>query len=417
MSVRTQVKDGRTYVEDADDGWLEVKYGLPPEVMFCKSCVVSNQRATPSIITQDQAKGSKTTIPFKDGVCQACAVVGQKDSTDWEERERKLIELLDKHRSRNGSYDCLVPGSGGKDSVYQAHVLKHKYGMNPLTVTWSPHLYTDVGWRNFTSWIQRGGFDNLLMTPDGQAHRKLTELAYRNLLHPFQPFIFGQRHFPARMAKRYGQKLVFYGESHVEYGGREGDELTSEMHSRYYTGDPDGEVFISGLPIEELERYGITRAKLGEYLPMTEADCRDAGIEVHYLGYFLKWVPQQVYYYAVENVGFEANAERTEGTYSKYNSIDDKLDGFHYWCAHVKFGIGRCTHEAGQEIRHGHITRDEGIALVRKYDGELPERFFSEVLDYMNMDREEFFEIADRFRSQHLWRKSGNGWQLRHAVA
>jgi N-acetyl sugar amidotransferase len=416
MAVRTRTEGDVVYVEDPHDGWLEVKYGLPPEVKFCRSCVLSNQRATPSIIIQDQRNSKKTTIPFADGLCQACSVVQKKDDTDWEERERKLIELLDKYRSRNGSHDCLVPGSGGKDSVYQAHILKTKYGMNPLTVTWAPHLYTDVGWRNFTNWIHLGGFDNLLMTPDGQIHRKLTELAYRNLLHPFQPFIFGQRHFPMRIARRFGLKLIFYGESHVEYGGREGDEEISYMHPRYYTGDPHGDIFISGVPIDELQRYGISRETLVEYLPLTEAECHDAGIEVQYLGYFLKWVPQQNYYYAVEHTAFEANTERTEGTYSKYNSIDDKLDGFHYWCAHIKFGIGRCSHEASQEIRHGHITREEGVALVHKYDGELPERYFPEVLEYMNMDREEFFEIADRFRSPHLWRKTDNGWQLRHVV-
>ena len=283
-------------------------------------------------------------------------------------------------------------------------------------MTWAPHLYTDVGWRNFTNWIHLGGFDNLLFTPDGQVHRKLTELAYRNLLHPFQPFVFGQRHFPMRMAERHGLKLIFYGESHVEYGGREGEETSSEVHPRYYTGDRTGDIFVSGLPVDELRRFGITREKLVQYLPMTEAECRTAGIQVHHLGYFLKWLPQQNYYYAVEHTAFEGNSERTEGTYTKYNSIDDKLDGFHYWCAFIKFGLGRCSHEASQEIRHGHIDRDEGVALVRKYDGELPERYFHEVLDYMDIGRDEFFEVADGFRSPHLWSRAGNGWQLRHSV-
>ncbi|MDH3473191.1 MAG: N-acetyl sugar amidotransferase [Rhodospirillales bacterium] len=417
MAARTKEVDGKLFVEDAAEGWLEVKYGLPPEVAFCSACVVSNQRATPSVVIQDRRDSKKTTIPFADGVCQACDVVGQKEQTDWEARERRLVELLDKHRSRNGSYDCVVPGSGGKDSVFQAHILKSKYCMNPLTVTWAPHLYTEVGWRNFTNWIHTGGFDNFLLTPDGQVHRKLTELAYRSLLHPFQPFIFGQRHFAMRIARQLGLKLIFYGESHVEYGGRAGEEESAALHPRYYTGDAAGEIYVSGLPIDELRRHGITRQKLVQYLPLTEEECRAAGIEVYYLGHFLKWVPQQNYYYAVEHAGFEANTERTEGTYSKYNSIDDKLDGFHYWCGHVKFGIGRCTHEAGQEIRHGHITREEGVALVRKYDGEFPERYFPEVLDYMGMERAEFLEIADSFRSPHLWRKTGNGWQLRHVVS
>ena len=399
------------------DGHLEVKYGLPPTVEFCRKCVLSNQRPTPSVVVADQRHSKKHTVPFVDGVCEPCRVVAKKADIDWDERGRRLEELLAPYRSRNGSYDCLVPGSGGKDSVYQAHTLMTKYGMHPLTVTWAPHLYTDVGWRNFTSWVHKGGFDNFLFTPDGQIHRKLTELAYRNLLHPFQPFIFGQRHYPMRMAKLLGIPLIFYGECHAEYGGHEGEDETSVVHPYLHTGDPDGDIHIGGVPIDALRADGISRQRLSAYLPMREEEIRAAGIGVHYLGYFVPWVPQQNYYYAVEHTDFEANTERTDGTYSKYNSIDDKLDGFHYWCAHVKFGIGRCTQEAAQEIRHGHITREEGVALVRRFDGEFPERYFAEVLDYMNMDRDEFFAVADSFRSPHLWRRDDESYQLRHTVA
>ena len=113
---------------------------------------------------------------------------------DWEERERELLILCDKYRSRNGNYDCLVPGSGGKDSFYASHILKYKYNMNPLTVTWAPNMYTDWGWSNFQAWIH-SGMDNYLMTPNGRTHRLLTRLAVDKLLHPFQPFILGQKCF------------------------------------------------------------------------------------------------------------------------------------------------------------------------------------------------------------------------------
>ena len=76
-------------------------------------------------------------------VCDACNQAKVKDRINWENREKELIKLLDKHRSKDGSYDCLVPGSGGKDSAYQAHVLKYKYGMNPLTM----HLATNTLYR------------------------------------------------------------------------------------------------------------------------------------------------------------------------------------------------------------------------------------------------------------------------------
>lgn len=411
-------KNGRTFVVDPEDGPLEVKYGLPPIVRFCKRCVISNQRAAPSIVVQDRKGSAKETVPFaEDGLCEPCRIVAKKGEIDWAQRKAELVALLDAYRSRNGSYDCLVPGSGGKDSAFAAHVLKTKYGMHPLTVTWAPHLYTEVGARNFQNWIHKGGFDNYLFTADGVTQRKLTALAYRNLLHPFQPFTLGQRHFPVKMALRLGIKLVFYGENAAEYGSGLGEDATSRVPMRFYAAEPGGRVFISGLPIKDLAAHGIEGGMFEPYLPAPVDTVQRAGVEVHYLGYFLKWIPQENYYYAVEHTGFEANVDRTEGTYSKYNSIDDKVDGFHYWTGFIKFGIGRCTHEASQEIRHGHITREEGVALVHRFDGEFPAKYFPEFLDYLGMDEHEFFEIADSFRSPHLWKMRGNQWALRHTVS
>jgi hypothetical protein len=135
----------------------------------------------------------------------------------------------------------------------------------------------------------------------------------------------------------------------------------------------------------------------------------------------------------VENVGFQPSPERTPGTYSKYNSIDDRIDDFHYYTTWIKFGIGRATYDAAQEIRNEEITREEGVALVRKYDGEFPERFAEEIFRYLSLpekefpvaarmfeqpivDRDYFMSLADRFRSPHLWRQDQGQWRLRHTV-
>jgi tRNA(Ile)-lysidine synthase TilS/MesJ len=72
----------------------------------------------------------------------------KETSIDWKAREHELEQLLERHRSNDGSYDVIVPSSGGKDSGYVAHLLKERYGMHPLTVTWAPHIYTDIGWKN-----------------------------------------------------------------------------------------------------------------------------------------------------------------------------------------------------------------------------------------------------------------------------
>lgn len=414
-------KDGKVYAIGPEESPLEVKYGLPGKVVFCRKCVISNQRPSSAVEFAHSRESKKSTIRFdRDGVCDACRYAEIKNrAVDWEERAFQLRQVLGKYRSRNGSHDVLVPGSGGKDSVYASHILKHKYGMNPLTVTWAPHLYTDVGWRNFQNWLHRSGLDNVLFTPDGAVHRKLTELAYRNLLHPFQPFIIGQKNFAPKMAARFGIPLVFYGENEAEYGNAIDENTSARRKAAYFTRHEkqDQPLFLGGVPVQELPSHGIKPGQIDPYLPVTADELEREKIEVHYLGYYLKWTPQECYYYAVDHTGFEANTERTEGTYSKYNSIDDKTDGYHYWTTFIKFGIGRATYDASQEVRNNHLNREEAVALVHRYDGEFPRKYFQEFLGYLNMGEDEFFEIADSFRSPHLWRQTASGWELRHRVS
>ena len=398
---------------------LETKFGLPPEVRFCTKCVISNQRPSSTVEYAHTADSKKETIHFDaEGVCDACRFAEWKDArANWAERERELIDLLARHRRADGGYDVLVPGSGGKDSVYAAHILKYKYGMNPLTVTWAPHIYTEVGWRNFQSWLH-AGFDNFLCTPNGRVHRTLTRLAFENLLHPFQPFIFGQKSLAPKMAALHDIALVIYGENEVEYGNPVAEAATAQRDPRYYTQQQRlDDLYLGGVRVPELAEHGVTIKDLSPYLPADPGVIAEKQIEVHYLGYYLKWIPQECYYYAVEHAGFEANTERTEGTYSKYNSIDDRMDGFHYYTTYIKFGLGRASYDAAQEIRNHHLTREEGVALVHRFDGEIPRKYFKENLDYMGLTEAQFWEIVDRFRSPHLWKREGDAWVLRHRVS
>jgi hypothetical protein len=175
---------------------------------------------------------------------------------------------------------------------------------------------------------------------------------------------------------------------------------------------------LGGVKIKDIiEKHGYKKADFAPYIPFNSQELVNKGIEVHYLGYYLKWDPQECYYYAVENTGFNANTERTEGSYSKYSSIDDKIDPFHYFTTLIKFGIGRATYDAAQEIRNGKITREEGIKLVEQFDSEFPRKYFNEFLDYISTTEDEFNETIDRFRSPHLWEKSKDGkWSLRHTI-
>lgn len=398
---------------------MEAFYGLPEKVEFCKRCVISNQRPNSTVEFQSQKNQHKYTIELDhEGICSACRYHEQKVvGINWDQRERDLCSLLDRFRRSDGGHDVVVPGSGGKDSAYTAHTLKYKYGMNPLTVTWAPHLYTDIGWRNFQNWMHVGGLDNILYTPNGILHRYLTRQAFVNLLHPFQPFIVGQRIIGPRMAKKFGIPLVMYGENQAEYGNKIDENKNPLMDAKFYSAPKLDEIILGGGSLPQIiKETDFTLNDFEPYIPESAGALAEAGVEVHYLGYYKYWDPQECYYYASENTGFIANDQRTEGSYSKYSSIDDKIDPFHYYTTLIKFGLGRASYDAAQEIRNEKISRSEGVALVKKFDLEFPTRFFSEFLDYISVSEEEFRRTVDAFRSPHLWSLNSGEWSLRRPI-
>ena len=382
---------------------------LPKEVKFCKKCVMSNQRPR---ITFDE-----------DGVCGGCRNHEFfKESVDWDQREKELIALLDRYRRTDGRWDVVVPSSGGKDSTFVAHQLKYKYGMNPLTVTWTPLLYTDIGWQNFQA-LRDSGFSNILASPNGRLHRQLARLSFEEFGDAFHVFVLGQLSYAFHIAINFDIPLVMFGENgEAEYAGE-----PSVVDRPFVPADEFTRLYFKGATLEETIQYGVknkdyfdkdfSEADLAFYKPPTIDQLKLAGVEGKYFfGYFKKWVPQENYFYAAEHTGFEANPERTEGTYSKYASIDDKLDGLHYFMKYIKFGFGRATDDASHEVRDGHISREEAIALVKRYDGEFPKKYFKEFLEYLDITEDHFWEVVDSYRLPHIWQQVNGNWSLKKTV-
>lgn len=381
----------------------------PKKVVFCTRCVLSNQRPKVSF--------------DKDGVCSACQYAYRKyHEVDWKKRDKELRRLCDKYRSKDNSYDVIIPSSGGKDSGITAGKLKYEYGMHPLTITWAPFMYTDMGWKNYIN-FKDSGFDNILGFPNGKLHRKLARATFELKGDAFEPFVWGQKAFAFHIALRFKIPLIFYGENgEVEYSGfRETEnkpfESPKNWERLYLKGIGIDKVVSEGLKAGLLTKRDVNSTNLMLYRPPPLKEINRLGIQMHWFSYYHKWVPQENFYYAQKYTGFTVNEEgHSEGTYSKYASLDDKTDGFHYYMAYIKFGLGRCTSDAAHEIRDGHITRDEGVALVRRYDGEFPKKYFKEFLDYLGITEDHFWKVVDHFRSPHLWKKWKGQWKLRCQV-
>ena len=389
-------------------------YGLPENVIFCSKCVMSNQR--PQSVVEFKNNNNKKyglNIDENSNICDACNYNETKKNIDWENREKKLLELLDKHRKPSG-YDCVVPGSGGKDSAYTAHVLKYKYGMNPLTVTWAPHMYTEIGWKNFDNWIKVGGFDNILFSPNGKVHKLLTSLAFKNLLHPFQPFIIGQKIIGPLIALKFDIPLIFYGENQAEYGNAVHENESPQMNNKFFSQKNNSEIILGGEKLSDLlDLHKFSLNDFEPYIP-PKIDDHYKKIEQRYLDIISIGILKNVIIMPL-NTGLDPIQKEQEGSYSKYSSIDDKIDPF-IIITFIKFGLGRASYDAAQEIRNEKITRDEGVNLVKKYDSEFPNKYFNEFLKNIEINKNDFFSTIDKFRSPHLWTKKNNRWSLLHQV-
>lgn len=383
---------------------------LPKKVLFCKNCVVSNQRPRTAFNSQ--------------GVCSACEWSYEKNFiVDWKEREKELRDLLDRNRKSNGEFDVIVPSSGAKDSAFVAHQLKHKYKMNPLCITWAPAEWSQIGRRNLDKFTYSGYF-TIAALHDGFVHRKLCRLGFEYLGQPFAPFIYGQKAFPYHIANQLNIKLIMYGENgELEYGGSAkyknlSQESPDEWEDFYFKGAAVGKMIETGYETGLFNKKE-TKSEFFKFYKAPDPNIiSEKKLEMHWYSYFKKWIPHENYYYACKYTNFEANNfGRSEGTYTKYASLDDKLDGLAFYFQYIKFGLGRCSRDAQQDIRMNHITREEGVKLVHRYDGEFPKKYFKWYLEYLNISEEFFWEVIDFYKTKsQVWEKKANNWKLKYIV-
>ena len=408
--IKTQYQNLDYYKLSFDSNLEKQLEKIPTDVKFCKKCVVSNQR--PRIVFD------------KNGVCGACNWSEEKKKIDWTSRKKEFEDLLNKYRKKNGEYDVLVPGSGGKDSGSIAHILKYKYKMNPLYVTWSPLLYTQIGLSNLQN-LYNSGIDGTVFTPNRELQRKISLLGLIYIGNHFEAFGRGQMSYPFHVAKDLNIKLIMSGENgELEYGGSLKDK---DMPGRdiedfvdlYHKGSRTLELLEQGVVDGLVKKSELKHPSLKYYSAPKKEELKNKEIKFVWFGYFHKWIPQENFYYASNNYNFEVNPHgRSEGTYNKYASLDDATDPLHYTMSLIKFGIGRATSDAAHEIRDNHLTREEGIQLVKKFDDEPLKISKQTTLNYLNLKENDLNSIMDAFREKrpHLWKKTNEGWELKHAV-
>ncbi|OGG60708.1 flagellin modification protein, PseA [Candidatus Kaiserbacteria bacterium RIFCSPHIGHO2_02_FULL_49_16] len=353
---------------------------------------------------------TKPDLSFDEkGVCDACLSAAAKKTINWQEREAEFKKLVERFKRKDSSnYDCIIPVSGGKDSHYQAYIAR-KSGLNPLLVHFEPTMRTELGLKNLEN-IRRFG-DMLELKKNPNVYKKMVIEGFRRVGDNEWPNHIGIFTFPIRVAVAYKIPLIIWGEnSQLEYGGPKASRMKNTLDRRWL------EEFggLLGLRVEDMVGVeGISEQDLIPYQYPTDEELQVAGITGVFLGYYKKWDARSQTELMQKN-GFSIKEDGlVEGTYTNYENLDEATVGVHDYLKFVKFGFGRATDHACLDIRNGRMAREEGVALVKKYDGKLPKISIADFLAYSSMSRKEFDSVMDSFTDKAIFMTDEHGSPLR----
>lgn len=355
---------------------------------------------------------TKPDLQFdENGVCAACINAEKKDNIDWKARKNQLIEILEKNRSKDGSrYDCIIPVSGGKDSHYQTHVIKNEFGLNPLLVSFHPRDFTETGRKNIEN-IKNFGVDFIEFSADPIIYKKLAKFGLMELGDGAWPEHIGIFIVPAQVAVAFKIPLIIWGENpQLEYGGDE--EISSQPYLDREWNEKHGGFFLDQVMPQDMVKQGIELKDLKPYLYPSDDEIREVGVTGIFLGYYMKWDARKQLE-VVKQKGFNVLDEHTEGTFTNYENLDTKYVSFHDYFKFLKFGYGRATDHASIDIRNGRLTREEGLKLVKKYEGKIPTKYLKEFLEDFELTESEFFKICDKFTNKSLFKTDNNNELIR----
>lgn len=344
----------------------------------------------------------------EDGVCDACRNWEKKSSVDWESRKKQLQEIAEKYRKSDGSYDCVIPVSGGKDSTFQALYARDELGLNPLLVNFIPRDLVELGRKNIEN-LKNQGFDYVEFTPNPKIYRQLAKIGLTEFGDVTWPEHHGLFIVPVKVAAAFNIPLIIWGENpQFEYGGPGlGDQLDFEWLKKF------GGFWLDEYNVETIgTKFDIKLKNLNPYIYPTKEELEKMNLKSIFLFYFLRYDVYSILEH-VKKHGFSVDDRPKEGTYTNWENLDEKYTGMHDYFKWIKYGFGRATDHASLDIRYGKISREEGKKLVREYEGKIPTRYFEEFLKDMELDKKEFYRIVDKFANKEIFKSDTNGELLR----
>ena len=360
---------------------------------YCKKCLYPN---------------TKPQLQFDErGICSACNNYKLKDEVDWGKKKVDLLHILDKYKSKDGSkYDCIIPVSGGKDSTFQTYTIKETFGLNPLAVNFHPHDQTEIGRKNLEN-LKQLGVDCIEFSANPLVYSKLAKFGLVELGDFQWPEHIGIFTVPVQVAVRYKIPLIIWGENpQLEYGQPTNIDTDTILDREW--NEKNGGYFLDKIKPKDMTKYGFKTKELIPYIYPSDDDIRQIGVTGIFLGSYIKWdLFKQLDF--VKELGFSENDEVKEGTYDKWENLDVYFTVFHDYFKFLKYGFGRTTDHASIEIRYERITREQGIELIKKYEGKIPRKYLDKFLTSADISEQEFHDICDKFTNKEIFLTNEDG--------
>ncbi|MBI2722908.1 MAG: N-acetyl sugar amidotransferase [Bacteroidetes bacterium] len=353
---------------------------------------------------------TKPDLTFNDlGICSACKAAEEKNKgIDWKKREKDFHEVISHFKKSTAvGYDCLIPVSGGKDSTYQAYFMKEVCGLNPLCVCFETTAVTELGQRNLDN-ISKMGIDVIHFKKNYVAYKKMVVESFKRVGDEMWPNHIGIFTIPVMIAVKFNIPLIIWGENpQQEYGGPNLDSVKNRVLNRKWLEEFGG---LLGNRIQDMVGVdGITEKELTPYFYPSDEDIERVGVTGIFLGHYFFWDARKQLE-IVEKYGFKVKEDGpTEGTYTNYENIDEKLVSLHDYLKYVKYGFGRATDHACIDIRNKRITRAEGLKLIKEFDGKYPHYGVTEFVKYSEMSKDEVDEVINSFTNPILFQQDDTG--------
>lgn len=367
------------------------------DIKFCKRCLYTT--AHPLGLTLDG-----------EGICSGCRVHEEKEVLAWDERWLMLERLVNPYRNLDEkNYDCIVPVTGAQDSYYIVYLVKERLGLNPLLVTYNKYFNTPLGIRNLANLRIRFNCDILYQNVNPVSVKKITRSTLRRFGSIYWPVLAGQTVFPVQTAVRYKVPLIIWGAHQgLEQVGMFSHEHEVEM-TRRYRKDHD----LMGHEADDLLSIFDTLKEddIWQYRYPDDKDLNGVGVRGIYLGNYVRWDPKAQHEQMMREYGYKT------ATFSRTFDCYDYVDCFNYMNLHdqlklYKHGFSKVTDHASREIRHGRLTRDEGLALVRKHE-QAPSEYHAQFCAWLGVTPDSLQFLMDRHRNPTFWKQTEPGkWEF-----